>query len=165
MQQCQIQYSGYVPKFRIWDMFPNFSPFVASPSPVRSAWTEVSRDANESSRVSKKYEKSAENISEYENSAENIALQSTLYERSKHEIKMKKTSRTNVFWIETCRNTRKVLKKYRKQKNLRWCCGECSHPGLEKAPPEFERVLTDEEEVDCLQSLIEIEINHQGYSS
>ena len=78
-------------------MFPNFSPFVASPSPVRSAWTEVSRDANESSRVSKKYEKSAENISEYENSAENIALQSTLYERSKHEIKMKKTSRTNVF--------------------------------------------------------------------
>ena len=60
---------------------------MASPSPVRSAWTEVSRDANESSRVSKKYEKSAENISEYENSAENIAFQSTLYEMKKSNRK------------------------------------------------------------------------------
>ena len=34
--------------------------------------------------------------------------------------------------------------------SLRWGGGESRHPCLEKAPPELERILSDEEEVDGL---------------
>ena len=95
MQQCQIQIMFPNSEFEICSQISALLWPPPPPSEVRGQ-----KSAEMQMRVQgfqKKYEKSAENISEYENSAENIALQSTLYERSKHEIKMKKTSRTNVF--------------------------------------------------------------------